>query len=323
MESDISPMEIDVSLNSSNTTNLSNNNSKDEEDFLCPAEIPIQEESSRKEDGPKHYQPDLKNVKRLQVNLKDVKKRPSKIYYRIFGLIIAIFCVVVHYYICRLTCIEKIDLTKLKDKFYKVYGQPHLYEELSMVFDSDDKVKVTYFVGGTGVGKTYVANFILHTLGKYENVHHSVAPFHKSYIDNIIPQVAQCENNYIFLDGLSSNDLNVSHWLRNIINQSNDYDKNFHFILIYNNDLASQGLSKQTDHIFKQNLSSGENLNAIFHIIEFHKLSQDHLRMCIEEALVANDQYVTSALVDEVAVSLNVTNDGCKGVTPRIRLRME
>lgn len=321
--SDIScePMDVDLSIhshNDSNTVQPLTSKSPMLNESVDDGEV-SRVHHTLKETKSSTFKPEVWNVKKYHILRKTEQDRNYSLYL-LFVAILVIPLAVILYCISDIRCSNDIDLKVLKMKLAnRLYGQPVAVEKLIEALDRDEKSKILFFYGGTGVGKTFTSTLIFDNIWNSSNVYHYTMPsFGHSFSTESMLGLNICDSSFVVVDDLKQNDLQVKEHIAEIIKKSEDLNRKITVILIFNCDIIAKDFVKKCDNTFYTELSQAyEDVKVYKQFIEFKPLTQEVLRMCIEDEL--RHKSVSDLHFNYLLNNFNVALDGCKGVYKKIK----
>ncbi|XP_075970693.1 uncharacterized protein LOC142973039 [Anticarsia gemmatalis] len=252
-----------------------------------------------------------------------IQKPPRTLKGALLKLISAIFVIfisIIAYHMLSLRCCDQFNLNLLRGTLsHKLYGQSEAINSLINTLETDARSKIVFFSGGTGVGKTFTSSLLLDTVGSYSNVYHYTMPtFESTFSTELMWGLTMCKTSLIIVDDLTINDFNIKTQIKNVIDKSQDLDKDITVILIFNCNEDNNSYDKRCDQTFHNRLLDNfAHIKAHKRLIEFKPLTEDHLKACIRQEL--GNKQLNDREFQNILKNFNVSIDGCKGVHSKMK----
>ncbi|XP_026739889.1 uncharacterized protein LOC113502494 [Trichoplusia ni] len=222
--------------------------------------------------------------------------------------------------IYNIKCYDDINLNVLSEALSnRLFGQSEAIRIMLDTLGLEERSKILIFSGGTGVGKTYASSILLETVGSCSNVYHYTMPsFVNSFTTDFMVGLTICKNSLVILDDLTVDDIHIKKQIKELIDKSQQLDKNLTVILIFNCHEATTEFIKKCDESFQSKvLEQFAEINAIKQIVNFKSLDVTHLKKCIKHEV--QGRVISDEEFDEILKNFDVTLDGCKGVHSKMK----
>ncbi|XP_028176185.1 uncharacterized protein LOC114364285 [Ostrinia furnacalis] len=315
------PMDVDLSTNSVNnsvtagqiitqTNHLLNESDNVPEAARLSATL---EESSGS------FKPEVWNVNKFHIIRKTEKSTYLSPQFLVLALLVLPLTAIM-LCISNIQCIDDLDLKKLKIKLdNRLYGQPKAIKSFIEALSEDSKSKIIFMYGGTGVGKTYTISLAFENVWNSTNVYHYTMPsFGNTFTTETMLGLNICDTSVVVVDDLRQNDFEVKEKIVEIIEKSENLNRKITVILVYNCDIITKDFVKKCDQSFHSELFQAfEDVKVYKKFIEFKPLTEEVLKMCIEDEL--RDKTIGDSHFSNILNNFNVTLDGCKGVYKKIK----
>ncbi|KAJ0179827.1 hypothetical protein K1T71_004418 [Dendrolimus kikuchii] len=265
--------------------------------------------------------PNFNTIKKYHINVKrDVNTDNRNKFIKAIAIIVVLGISLIIAQTLNIKCAEEINIDQLKtDLFHKVHGQSKALEVLVESLKNKE-TKLLIWFGGTGVGKTYTASLLMERFGRASNLYHYAMPtFNTEFSVDLLLGLTMCKSSMFIIDDVSKDNMQIKASIKLLIDKSKSMDKNITIILIYNCMNNVEVFQEKCDQSFdKQVLSNFKDINILKKVITFEKLSEEHLKKCIENEI----GYQTTKTHDlrNVYKNFDVAIDGCKGVHAKMKL---
>ncbi|KAI5631639.1 hypothetical protein NE865_15643 [Phthorimaea operculella] len=261
------------------------------------------------------------SVKKYHIKMQHLKKKepPSKFKFLVLGALVLLVSIVA-YQVINFKCVDEIDLGSLRRSFNeKLFGQSAAANKIIEVLNIEDKSKIIFLYGGTGVGKTYATSLLLEKLWNSGNVYHYTMPtFADTFTPELMLGLTVCKTSIIVVDDLTRSDMHITPHIKSVIAKSEKLGKSITVILVYNCDNITENFVKKCDESFQRELKeSFADIPVEQYFVKFQPLEQNHLRKCIVKEL--GNRKVSEQVMNNILKNFDVSLDGCKGVYTKIK----
>lgn len=301
------PMDVDLSTNSAQTSFK-----EPEENFDQSLNRPNSHSCER--------EPEVWNIKKYHI-VRDKTKTENKYSTAlVFVGLLVLFISVITYFILDIKCTNNLNLKELKVILdNRLYGQSEVIDSLLKSLDMSLDSKILFLYGGTGVGKTFTVSLALENFWNSSNVYHYTMPsFVNTFSTDTMLGLNVCESSIVVVDDLKQNDFGVKKQIADVIKKSQSLNKQITIFLIFNCDVITKDFVKKCDDSFYSDLKAEFNdIDAYKSFIQFNPLTQNDLKMCIEDEL--KGKTINDVDFNSILSNFNVTLDGCKGVYKKIK----
>lgn len=185
------------------------------------------------------------------------------------------------------------------DIHMNLFGQETVIENLLPITRAEFRTNssIIYFVGNSGVGKTFTATFLSKHFIFPQNIFKIVGIIHFNQID-LLNQLSKTSFNLIIFDSLKINDLmKIKKFLKR------DDFKIYPTIVI---------IIVTSDLILPKNIVNNST------VIYFNNLTNDVLRRCVIASLENRNLQVTEQKINEVLLYINGEETGCKRIDSKV-----
>ncbi|KAJ2947062.1 hypothetical protein O0L34_g16407 [Tuta absoluta] len=261
------------------------------------------------------------SIKKYHIKMEHFKKTepPSKFKFLALGILVLLVSVVA-YQVINFKCVDEIDLGSLRKSFNEnLFGQSAASNKIIEVLNIEDRSKIIFLYGGTGVGKTYATSLLLENLWNSGNVYHYTMPtFAETFSPELMLGLTVCKTSIIVVDDLTRSDMHITSHIKSVIAKSDKLGKNITVILVYNCDNITENFVKKCDDSFQTELKeSFADIEVEQYFVKFQSLEQNHLRKCITKEL--GNRKVSEQVMNSILKNFDVSLDGCKGVYTKIK----
>ncbi|XP_021189046.3 uncharacterized protein LOC110375305 [Helicoverpa armigera] len=317
------PMDIDTSSNSVREMDISYN-----ESFIMKTiktektDDPIEEIQLTSSTRPVAQPQTQPIVKKYHLKIPKSSKSYKNVMYQISSVIIIILMSIFALHIYSLKCFDDFHYEELEHSLTnKLFGQTEAVNKIMQTLKLKERSKLLLFSGGTGVGKTYASSILLDSIGPCSNVYHYTMPsFTNSFSTDFMYGLTMCKNAIVIVDGLTAHDMHIKTQIRELLEKSNNLEKDITVILIYNcyEYESTKEFVKNCDETFRRRLLENfSDIKALKTFIEFKPLTEVHLKECIKQEL--HNRRLGSKELEDILKNFNVTVDGCKGVHSKMK----
>lgn len=314
------PMDIDVSGHSVREMDISFNDSVDNIKTIIKTEkpdVPTEELQLTRHSVRSDCQT---VVKKYHIHIQKPTKSYKNVVFHILSGAVIILISILTCYIYTIECCNDFNTEVLRNTFSnKLFGQTEAINVIIKTLDIKERSKLMFFIGGTGVGKTFASSILLDTVGSCSNVYHYTMPsFTSTFSTDYMFGLTMCKMSLIIVDDLTANDMHVKKQIKDVIEKSENLGKDITMILIYNCYESTKDFIKKCDESFhKRILKNFAEIKVLQRFVEFKPLSETHLKECIKQELgerkFDDEEYRT------ILKNFNVTVDGCKGVHSKMK----
>ncbi|KAJ8896805.1 hypothetical protein PR048_002150 [Dryococelus australis] len=203
---------------------------------------------------------------------------------------------------------------------YKLYGQEQARQEIVtriMLFSVSEgpRIEAMVFYGGTGVGKSYAASLVAKYFTWSSNVQHLICSLHDHSIssaDEVISNLSLCGDNLVIFDELSIGQEEASVLFLDKLSAASKLSGfRVIVILIFN---VQQRIPTQS----RLNIQNTFKLRA--DLILFQPLEEEHITMCVREALSQQEILTSKADIDHLLSVVVPLRTGCKSVASKVAI---
>lgn len=296
--------------------------------------LPIKHEPSetlsRDQDLTKEIQdvkPEIENAKRKLRPLMQEKKTRSyscSCWQIIFFLLLPVTVVLVSTILNQQEkfCEPSFDFSNVTENLPKfVHGQNQGVADLIDLFQSDMvQFKIIALVGGTGVGKSHVANIIKNSLPRSYYAFEYFPPLYNK-VRQVYSVLSTCQCNIVILENLGTEDISDAAFFSQAL-RNRAANLCVLIVALFNTQITDNNLRRSMDLKGSvERIESGFRKEGIeMRAIGFEPLGEESIMKCIMEAVEESYFKLSEKDIDRVRKSLLVANSGCKGAYSKVQL---
>ncbi|XP_051161888.1 uncharacterized protein LOC127281936 isoform X2 [Leptopilina boulardi] len=211
------------------------------------------------------------------------------------------------------------NVTENLPKF--VHGQNKAIMDIVEFFKLDNSnFKIITFIGGTGVGKTHVANIIKDSLpNNYYKFEYFPTIYNK--IGEAYSKLSICRCNIIVLENLGNDDISdAAYFAYSLKKRASNLC--VLILALFNTQVTDnylrrsldlEGSAKNIENTFKKE-------NVEIKSIIFEPLGEESIVKCIKDAINESHLKVTNEDFNQLKEHLLISNSGCKGAYSKVQL---
>lgn len=260
--------------------------------------------------------PQLTNIKKFHIiRQKKVKNTLSLKLKMIFTSLVVLISIAAYQYF-NVQCSDDLNIDSLRQTLSKnLFGQYQATNHIIEALNANEKRKILFFYGGTGVGKTYTISLLLNEIGYHSNIYHYTMPsFAESFSTDLMIGLTICKQSIVIVDDLKL-EYDIYKHIDDLVTKTEDLGKSLTIILVYSC-RNTDGMGDCDIEFISKLIKQFEKIKSFKKAIEFESLLECDLQSCIEHEL---RRKITETEFLKFRRNFDVTTDGCKGVHHKIR----
>lgn len=202
-----------------------------------------------------------------------------------------------------------------------VHGQNRGIKDLVDFFKSDvSNFKVVALVGGTGVGKSHVANIIKDSLPSNYYTFEYFPPVYNK-IGEAYSKLSICRCNVVIMENLGTEDISdAAYFTHSLKNRASNLC--VLILALFNTQVTDNYLRRSLDlqGSVKNIEDDFEKEGVKIKSISFEPLREESIVKCINDAIIESQLKVSKEDFDRLKEHLLISNSGCKGAYSKVQL---
>ena len=219
-------------------------------------------------------------------------------------------------------CDPSFNFTNVTKQLKKlVYGQNRGVADITNFFETSvENFKIFALVGGTGVGKTHVANVIKSSLPENYYSFEYFPPLYNK-IRQVYSELSTCQCNLLILENLGTEDISDAAFFSQAL-KNRATDLCVFILALFNTQVTDNNLRHSIDlEGSVKNIEDGFRKEGIeVKAVGFEPLSEESIMKCIMEAIKDSHLKLSEEDIIQVRQSLYTANSGCKGAYSKVQL---